>query len=325
MKYFIIVICLGLSSMFTLPILASENTLKNNNFSSDLAALSADSVTANPDHLCESNNCQKLFKKLKKYANWGNPEAQVLVGTAYLTGNGLEKNDKLAVRNLRKAVLSGSNRARWMMSYLYKQGIGIEKDLEKSERLLNQAAKYKYPPALFQKATEIINFDAVNNEKGVAMLEIAAKKNHKASRYLLAKMYQHGKGTSVDIFESAKLYKKLAFFGYRDSHKQLKSVLSEAKKDQKNSKEMLSMASDIERIQVIGEKWDMELALEYKVEKMSKNSIYDGKSFGSHLRGRTCLNSSSKCISIGGEDVDGFMNNVMLDVAKAHAISLSGR
>jgi len=77
--------------MFTLPILASENTLKNNNFSSDLAALSADSVTANPDHLCESNNCQKLFKKLKKYANWGNPEAQVLVGTAYLTGNGLEK------------------------------------------------------------------------------------------------------------------------------------------------------------------------------------------------------------------------------------------
>ena len=144
MKCFLKVMCFGLSLILVLPILASESTSENSDFSSELAALTADSISVNPDHLCENDNCQKLFRKLKKYANWGNPEAQVLVGTAYLTGNGLEKNDKLAVRNLRKAILSGSNRARWMMSYLYKQGIGIEKDLEKSERLLNQAAKYKY-------------------------------------------------------------------------------------------------------------------------------------------------------------------------------------
>jgi hypothetical protein len=311
--------------MFTPAIMASESSLKNIDFSSELAVLMTDSFTVNPDHLCESDNCQKLFKKFKKFANWGNPEAQVLVGTAYLTGNGLEKNDELAVRNLRKAVSSGSNRARWMMSYLYKHGVGIDKDLYQSERLLDKAAKYKYPPALFQKAAEIINFDSINNEDGVAMLEIAAKKKHKASMYLLAKMYQHGKGVSLDLFKSAKLYKKLAFFSYRDSHQQLKSVLQEGKKDQKNSAKILSLASDIERIEVIGHKWNMELALEYKVERMSKSNIYDGNSFGSHLRGRTCLNSSSKCISIGGEDVDGFMNNVMLDVAKAHAISLSGR
>lgn len=322
MKNYINIILAVFSLSFTLSVMASDSTLKTNDFSTELAALMTDTFTVNPDHLCKNDNCKALFKKLKKYANWGNPEAQVLVAAAYLTGNGLEKNDQLAVRNLRKAVLSGSNRARWMMSYLYKHGIGIDKDLDKSARLLNTAVKYKYPPALFQKATEIVNFETMNNDKGFAMLEAAEKKRHKASTYLLAKMYHHGQGISEDKFKAAKLYKKLAFSGYRDSYQQLMSVLSMMKDDNKSSEEMLSFASDTEVIQVIGQKWNMELALEYKVERMSKNSIYDGKSSGSHLRGRTCLNSSSKCSSIGGEDLDGLMRSVMTDVAKSHAMSL---
>ncbi|WP_085298277.1 tetratricopeptide repeat protein [Cognaticolwellia mytili] len=320
MKNYLNVIFIAFSINFTSPVIASEKNGSAGKFSGELAELTTDSFTVNPDHICDSDSCLKLFKELKKYAKWGNPEAQVLVGTAYLTGNGLEKNDRLAVRNLRKAVLSGSNRARWMMSYLYKHGIGIDKNLAQSERLLDKAAKYNYPPALFQKATEIINFSGSNNEEGVAMLEAAAKKKHKASMYLLAKMYQYGKGLSLDQLKSAKLYKKLAFSSYRDSRKQLKSILQEVKKEQKNSEEMLSLSSDIERIEVIGHKWDMELALEYKVERMSKSNIYDGNSFGSHLRGRTCLNSSSKCISISGEDVDGFVANVMRDAQKVWSI-----
>jgi TPR repeat protein len=322
MKNYIKVLGATLSLIFMLPVLASESALKNDDFSTEVATLMSDSFTTNPDHLCASDNCLKLFKKLKKYASWGNPEAQVLVAAAYLSGNGLEVNEQLAVRNLRKAVKSGSNRARWMMSYLYKHGVGIAKDLDKSGRLLNKAVKYDYPPALFQKATEIIDFATMNNEDGVAMLAAAAKKRHKASMYLLAKMYQHGKGIAADKFEAAKLYKKLAFSGYKDSHQRLESVLNAAKENEESSEEMLAFSSDIEVIQVIGEKWNMELALEYKVKKMSKSQIYDGKSYFSHLRGRTCLNSSSKCISINGEDVDGFMRSAMVDVAKAHAIAL---
>lgn len=325
MKNYIKVLFFVSSFGLVLPVLASDNTLKTDNFLVELAALKTDSFTVNPDHLCESASCEKLFKKLKKYANWGNPEAQVLVATAYLTGNGLEKNHQLAVRHLRKAILSGSNRARWMMSYLYQNGLGIDQDLQQAERLLDKAAKYKFPPALFQKSVEMINFETMNNDEAVTMLEIAAKKNHKASMYLLAKMYQHGKGISADQFSSAKLYKKLAFSGYRDSHQQLKSVLSELKENKNNPEKMQTFVSETEIIEVIGHKWNMELALEYKVEKISKNNIYDGKSFGSHLRGRTCLNSSSSCISIGGEDVDGFMRDVMTDFSKAQAISLYGR
>ncbi len=316
MKNYIKVLFFVISFGLLQPVDASDNILINENFSTELAALKADSFTVNPDHLCESASCKKLFKKLKKYANWGNPEAQVLVATAYLTGNGLEKNHPLAVRNLRKAILSGSNRARWMMSYLYQHGLGIDQDLQQAERLLDKAAKYKFPPALFEKAIATINFETIKNDEAIAMLEIAAKKKHKASMYLLAKMYQHGKGVSADRFSSAKLYKKLAFSGYRDSHQQLKSVLSELKENKKSSEKVQMLASEIETIQVIGHKWNMELALEYKVEKMSKSNIYDGNSFGSHLRGRTCLNSSSSCISMGGEDVDGFMRKVMIDFAK---------
>ena len=271
MKNYISVILVAFSINYTLSVTASENTPHSNEFAAELAALAGDNISTSEGDSCTKANCLKLLKKLKKYANWGSPEAQVLVATAYLTGNGLEKNEKLAVRHLRKAILSGSNRARWMMSYLFKEGIGIDADLYQSERLLNKAAKYNYPPALFQKAIETINFDAINNEDGLLMLTVAANKQHKVSMYLLAKMYQHGKGVSADKYEAAKWYKKLSFFDYRDSQQQLQFVLSDVKQSRKGEQEMLALISGIEVIEVVGEKWDLEIALEYKIKKDSRS------------------------------------------------------
>lgn len=314
MKNYISVILVAFSINYTLSVTASENTPHSDKFSAELAALVGDNISTSEGDSCTKANCLKLLKKLKKYANWGSPEAQVLVATAYLTGNGMEKNEKLAVRHLRKAILSGSNRARWMMSYLFKEGIGVDSDLYQSERLLNKAAKYNYPPALFQKAIETINFDSENNDDAISMLTTAANKQHKVSMYLLAKMYQHGKGASADKYEAAKWYKKLSFFDYRDSHQQLQSLLSEAKKSEKVEQKMLALVSDIEVIEVVGEKWNMEVALEYKIQKIAEEGIYDGKSYGSHLRGRTCLNSTSRCISIEGEDIAAFMGGSAHDI-----------
>jgi hypothetical protein len=307
MKSYINVILAVFSLSFTLSVIASENTLSTDEFLTELSVFVGDNISANSESSCTNDNCLKLIKKMKKYANWGSHEAQVLVATAYLTGNGMEKNEKLAVRHLRKAILSGSNRARWMMSYLFKEGIGIDKDLNQSERLLNKAAQYNYPPALFQKAVETINFEETNNEGGLSMLMAAANKQHKVSMYLLAKMYQHGKGVSANNFEAAKLYKKLSYYNYRDSSQQLRFVLSGVKKNKERAPEMLALISDIEVIEVIGERWSIEVALEYKLNKIMKEGIYDGNSYGSHLRGRTCLNSSSKCILIEGEDIAAFM------------------
>jgi TPR repeat protein len=301
-----------LISLFLLIICTStQATLPNNNASLkqepiQLDELLVDSFSVEENNICSDEVCLKLFKKLKKYANWGNPEAQVLVATAYLTGNGLEHNNELAVRHLRKAVKSGSNRARWMMSYLFKHGIGIEQDLTQASRLLNKAVNKNYPPALFQKAVEMLDFNGTNNDEAIELLSIAAEKNHKTAMYVLAKMSAYGIGSSIDKVKAAKLFKKLAFYGYRDSRSHLDNLIEQAKKKNNVNAEMQALIADSEVITVYGRKWDIKLSLTDKLARISRSNIYDGNSYGSHLRGRTCQNSTSKCLSYKGEDIDGF-------------------
>ena len=271
-----------------------------------LDELLADSFAVDENNICDDEACLNIFKKLKKYANYGNPEAQVLVATAYLTGNGLEKNSQLAVRNLRKAVKSGSNRARWMMSYLFKHGIGIDKNLTKASRLLNKAVDNKYAPALFQKAIENLDFDSMNNEKAIELLTTAAEQKHETAMYVLAKMSAYGIGRSIDQVQAIKLFKKLAFYGYRDSREHFNTLILQAKKQPKLSKAMQALITDMEVITVYGRRWDITLSLTDKLARISRSNVYDGNSYGSHLRGRTCMNSPSKCLSFEGEDISGF-------------------
>lgn len=272
-----------------------------------LDELLVDSFSVAENNICADETCLNIFKKLKKYANYGNPEAQVLVATAYLTGNGLEQNNELAVRNLRKAVNSGSDRARWMMAYLFKHGIGIEQSLSQASRLLDKAVANHYPPALFQKALEILDFDGKDNEKAIELLTTAADKKHKTAMYILAKMSAYGIGRSIDKVQAVKLFKKLAFSGYRDSRGHFDMLIDEAKKQPLVTAEMQGLIADSEVITVYGRKWEIRRSLSDKLARISRSNVYDGNSYGSHLRGRTCKNSSSKCLSYAGEELDGFL------------------
>lgn len=246
---------------------------------------------------CLTSNCKTSFKKLKRFAKFGSTEAQVVIATAYLTGNGLEKNLKKAVVNLKKAKRAGSARAAWTLSYLYMEGIGVSKNVEQANELLQYAIDKNFGPALFQKAIETLNLTKMDNDESIALLKRAISTSNKDAIYLLAQMYEFGEGVEKNNEQAVLLYSQLKFSGYKDSEIRLRGLIDEHIVDSKLSSIDQKSEPNTEIITVSGTKWDLQKTLTTLVEHIDSTGLYDGKGIG-HLRGRGCMNSSSACASI---------------------------
>ena len=247
--------------------------------------------------LCADNECKKKYRQLKNFAKYGSTEAQIVVSIAYLTGNGLEKNPKLAVRNLKKAKKGGSSRAAWMLAYLYKNGIGTEQNTALADEYFQYALDKDFSPALFEKATELLDFSHKENHHAVTLLTRAAATSSKQAKYLLAKMYELGEGVEKDLTQAAKLYKELEFFDYKDSRQRLYALINNSKKSADVFAQLSQFAPSDEIITINGEVWGLQETLGKLVNILDSSGLYDGKSAASHIRGQGCANSSSSCSS----------------------------
>ncbi|MCW8833696.1 MAG: sel1 repeat family protein [Colwellia sp.] len=257
--------------------------------------------------LCLTEECKRSFRKLKNFARKGSTEAQVVIAIAYLTGNGLEKNPEKAVRNLKKAKRSGSARAAWTLSYLYTKGIGVSKDTEQANELLQYALDKNFGPALFQKASEILDLSKKENEEAIFLLKKSISTSNKNATYLLAQMYEFGEGVEQNIEQALKLYSQLKFSNYKDSQQRYEKLFSDYKGDPKLISLSQGLDPSIETITVSGAKWDLQKTLTTLVHYLDSSGLYDGGGF-SHIRGKGCANSSSACAMIGAkEDIDRFM------------------
>ncbi|WP_448547570.1 tetratricopeptide repeat protein [Thalassotalea fusca] len=251
--------------------------------------------------LCVSDECKKNYQKLKKFAKHGSMEAQMVVATAYLTGNGLEKNPKRAAMNLKKAKSSGSARAAWTLSYLYTHGIGVDKDLEEAEELFQYALDKNFGPALYQKATEMLDLTTKNNAEAILLLKTAIAKSDKESTYLLAQMYELGEGVEQNTVEAVRLYSTLKFFDYKDSQKRLQELLTSHAEDPEIVQLNKELDLDIEVITVSGMNWNLDNTLSTLVENLDMMGNYYGGGIG-RIRGKGCVNSSSVCSSVTGKE-----------------------
>jgi hypothetical protein len=239
---------------------------------------------------CDNESCKKKFKKIIQYAHNGNPTAQVLVATFYLTGEGLEQDASKSAKWFRKAVRNGSTKALWVLSNLYSKGLGVDKDQARAENLLLRAINNEYGPALFQKAMQSFDLTNNNNSEEVKLLILAKEVGFKPATYLLAKMYEVGNSVEKDTYESAQLYKNLQFSEYKDSETRLISIKEKAKKSGSLNYDKISqLDDDIEVITITHEDFDFETYLTMSIQRFkSEKSIYDGKGGMSHIRGRVC-------------------------------------
>ena len=142
----------------------------------------------------KANTCQKIEEidnKLfcyKKIVN-DNSYAQLRMGTY-----SVEKKDyKKAVEYLNQSMNNKNAYANLALAFLYYKGDGVEKDLDKSFKLLQDSSDVD-PNAAYQLSRfylQGINTQ-VDTKKGIQLIEFAASKNLLTAQKMLVKIYTEG-------------------------------------------------------------------------------------------------------------------------------------
>lgn len=175
--------------------------------------------------------------KLKPLAAQGNPDAQALLGRAYLLGMGTSKNRKEAekwlsllvnrtdlpvglfalglcheqglggiVQNVEQAVagfkcaaISNYAPAQNYLGFYYFNGITMTQDKEKAVELYQLAAAQGYPPAQNNLGACYADGTGIakDEQKAVRLYRRAFKQNYALSQYNLAQYYEHGRAGLV--------------------------------------------------------------------------------------------------------------------------------
>lgn len=269
------------------------------------------------DKLCPDNSCEEQIKRLKRHGKlYKNPHALILLSTAYLTGEGVEKDEVRAYKLMKQAAASRSSKAFFILSVMLKDGVGTEVNKRRAQKYLDRSAKRGYPPAMFQKALETLDFSKANNDEAIKWLEKAANKSHKEAAYLLAQLKETGVAVEKDLLAAADYYKRSAFWNYKDSNKRLQHIASTVDRNDKDYLAISKLAEDVETITIYGNKMDFALALDLKIDAVTIGSIYDGNSAGPRIPGgclarRMCsiayMAGSSHTMPISANNADLFI------------------
>lgn len=229
--------------------------------------------------LCPDNSCEKQIKRLKRHgALYKEPGALILLATAYLTGEGVVKDPERAYKLIKRASSSGSPKAHFILSAMLRDGVGTVVNKKRSQMYLDKAARYGYAPAMFQKSLESLNFSSEDNTQAISWLEKAVDGKSREAIYLMAQLKETGTVLKKDIVGAAKLYKKIAFWQYKDSNQRLKSIFVQMPKEHDDYHTVAKLLEEVETITVQGNKLSFPIALDMKIDAIVENSHFDGRS-----------------------------------------------
>lgn len=286
-----------LSSLLLTVVVASSSSYAASNQNSQ-------HIDENETSLCSEDSCKTQILKLKKHSRYGNPETLILLATAYLTGEGVEKSPELAFKKIKRAVRSRYGKAMFILSAYYRDGIGTEKDLEKSERWLAKAAAEGYPQALYQTALLTLDFDKADNSEELELLLRAEEKRNKDAMYLLSRLRETGTLVEKNTLKAAEGYKKLTFWNYKDSRERLVNLINTTDETAQEYTKISTLDDDIETLTVTGNNVSFELALSNTIDRVTYNSLYDGRSTGSRISGTVCSKRTNcQVISFTGKNL----------------------
>ncbi len=253
----------------------------------------ATNVNAAIDFECEENDCRKNFKKIRKFAVNGSPEAQEILANFYSLGYGTKTNKKLAISWFKKAIKKGRFGAFKSLAKLYlKEGnikLAIEYFSKAGNHGFNDSA---YELGVLYGKGEIIE---LNYQKAEQWLMIAANRGHKESQNLLVEMYRTGLTSKNNKDVLAK---------YSDQLKQDNFEALETKTENTSNVEIIiasdnQYSNEMERIEVL---YNMKTYISYTIESIKDLGLYDqGRGTGSRIQGTAC-DIASACSVIAGAD-----------------------
>lgn len=207
---------------------------------------------------------ERARRILTPLAKEGNIKAQLELGILFEYGQGVEKDQKLAVEWFEKAARQGSFIGKMRLARCYLYGTGVEKDFEKAAKLLHEASDGNVPYAnyllgnLYEKGhgverdkqramayyeraaadgiasaqTAIGNlfyFAEQGRDKAVQWYRKAAENGSSIAMNNLGDMYENGVGVPQDFLEAMRLYRQAAALGEGVAFRSLAWLLASGK------------------------------------------------------------------------------------------------
>lgn len=152
-------------------------------------------------------------------AEKGNGEAMNRLGAAYLRGEGVPKDDKLALHWFEKGADEGNADALFNLGLAYNGNGFAETDYEKALKYFSQAYKAGSPDAALQLGFMYQDGRGVKEDpaKAFEFIQYAADHGDAWGMYFLGKFYFNGYGTQKDIDQALTCYEKAENMGFEEA------------------------------------------------------------------------------------------------------------
>lgn len=153
----------------------------------------------------------KTLAWYQQAADKGHKSAQYALGKIYREGieNIVQKDYQAAAKWFEQAAAQGEYGAAYELGKLYETGSGVRKNSKKALELIDHAAGCGYPEAQYYLGYLCENgVGGVKQDYQLALhwYQKAAEKNHTFAHFLLAQLYEKGRGIEKDL--------KLTYFHY---------------------------------------------------------------------------------------------------------------
>lgn len=180
-----------------------------------LASSDTDELTETAAESDRPPEIERVFKQVRN----GDAESQYLLGSMYLYGQGVEKNNELSTRWFRSAAAQGHVAAQGALGLAYYKGVGVPVDEHEAAKWIRKAASQGDASSQYNLAILYGRGDGVAQDHVEASrwYHEAAKQGHADAQVILGNRYQHGIGVPHDYSRALEWYLKAANQEHRDA------------------------------------------------------------------------------------------------------------
>lgn len=249
-------------------------------------------VSANVER-CDSAECKSQFKRIKKFARNGSPDAQAILASMYVNGYGVSYDPKKAFKWLNKAAKVGGSSYRNQLASFYLKGIGTAKDVQKGVELLSKSVANNNDEAAFLLGLfyGVGQYVEVDRRSSHDFLLTAARLGNTKALLLLGEIYEKGIFGTKNVDQAVEFYKVAA-----ETDPKAKARLIQLKNTGVVSDIVFPDDKEFERVTVTAP--PLNEAIDIAISSIYSQKVFNSRKTGSNIPGRSCVTEGS-CTVVG--------------------------
>jgi len=155
---------------------------------------------------------EQQIEALRIRAESGDAKAEVQLGFAYATGDGIKADETEAVKWFRKAAEKGDAAGEYSLGEMYLTGRGVAADVAEGVKWVRLSAEHGDPRGQTNLGAMYLLGQGIPKDENEAAkwMRKAADQGFAAGQFGLGSMYAHGRGVPQDEEQAVKWYGKAA-------------------------------------------------------------------------------------------------------------------